>query len=114
MAELKRLEDFISIAKTGKEVKVNVSLKKEVVTQKVHPQATEEMRSELDMYLLIADYNFEVDKDITRISKVYMYGSVGESLADTKVATNIANARLKMDYDRLRSAGIVFEEKYFE
>lgn len=114
MAELKRLEDFIGIAKTGKEVKAEISLRKEIVTQKIHPQTTEEMKSELDMYLLIADYIFKVDKDSTTISKIYMHGSVGEPLADAKVAVNIANARLKMDYERLKSAGITFEEKYFE
>lgn len=114
MAELRRLEDFIALAKAGKEVKVDVKLRKEIVIQKIHPQATEEMKSEIDMYLLIADYNFKADSDTAIVSKIYMHGSAGESLSDAKIAVNIANARLKMDYERLKSAGIEFEEKYFE
>lgn len=114
MAELKRLEDFIGLAKTGKEVKVDINLRKHPLVQRIHPQANEEMKSEIEVYLLVADYNFRVDKDVTTISKIYMHGFAGESFSETKIAINIANARLKMDYDRLKSAGIEFEEKYFE
>ncbi len=109
-----RLEDFISLAKTGEKVNAEITLRKEIVTQKVHPQQTEEMKSEKEMYLLIADFAFNVKGNVKTISKSYMYGSVEESITDKKLAINIANARLKMDYDRLKEGGVIFEEKYFE
>jgi hypothetical protein len=42
-----------------------------------------------------------------------MYGYLEEPPRDFWVNINIANARLKMDYQRLKNAKISFEEKYF-
>ena len=39
--ELTRLEDFIRLAKEGKDVLVKIDLRKLTVKQKVHPQETE-------------------------------------------------------------------------
>jgi hypothetical protein len=111
--ELGRIEDFIVLAKEGKDVHVAIDLKKQVVAQKVHPDETEDMKREIDMYLLIADYTFTVGKDVKPVFKVYMFGSSEESLDTVKVTKSIANARLKVDYQRLKEANITFEEKYF-
>lgn len=111
--EFSRLEDFIDLAKEGKDVHVTIELRKQLVAQRVHPGDTEEMKGEIDMYLLIGDYTFRVGKEVKSVSKVYMYGSSEESLDAVKVDRNIANARLKMDYQRLRNANITFEEEYF-
>ena len=111
--ELLRIEDFIALAKEGKKVDVTISLRKQLVSQNVHPGETEEMKGEVDMYLLFGDYTFTVGKDVKKVSKVYMYGSTEESLNDARINKSIANERLKMDYKRMQDANITFEEKYF-
>jgi hypothetical protein len=111
--ELLRIEDFIALAKEGKDVAVTVDLRKQAVSQKVHPGNTEESKGELDMYLLLGDYRFKVGKWEKLVLKVYMYGSAEESLNDAKINKSIANERLKLDYERMRGANINFEEKYF-
>jgi hypothetical protein len=108
-----RIEDFITLAKEGKEVNLEIKLKKQLVTQKVHPEDTEDMKDEVDIYLLTADYFFKVGKDLKLVSKVYMFGTSEESPNALKVSKSIANERLKMDYRRLKDAKITFEEKYF-
>ena len=108
-----RIEDFIALAKKGAKVDLKIELKKRLVTQKVSPDVTEDMKDEMDMYLLVADYIFKVEKDMQLVAKVYMFGSSEEPLDIIKVNSNIANARLKMDYQRLKDAKITFEEKYF-
>ena len=126
-----RIEDFIALAKEGKNVYATIALRKPLVKQKVHPDETEDMKREIDMYLLIATYTFRVEKEVKKfskvymyeeaskgytrkeVSKVYMYGSLEESPDAAKVNKSIANARLKADYQRLREANITFEEKYF-
>jgi hypothetical protein len=112
-SELVRIEDFIALVKEGKKVDVTVLLRKQIVSQKVHPGETEDMKGEIDMYLLLGDYTFRVGNEEKLISKVYMYGSTEESLNDTKINKSIANERLKMDYKRLMEANITIEEKYF-
>jgi hypothetical protein len=111
--ELARIEDFITLAREGKDVKVAIDLKKQLVTQKVHPGHDEDMKNEIDMYLLIAHYTFRAGKEVNQISKVYMFASSEESLDTLKINTTIANERLEMDYQRLKDAKITFEEKYF-
>jgi hypothetical protein len=113
MAELLRIEDFLSLAKEGKDVKVEINLRKESVAQKVHPGHSEEMKGELDMYLLLADYHFNVGNWKKVVSKIYVYGTAEESLNDAKINKSIANERLKMDYQRMRDSNISFEEHYF-
>ena len=113
MAELVRIEDFIALAKGGKQVDASIKLRKQSVSQKVHPGQTEEMKGEMDMYLLIGDYSFTAGGEPKKVSKIYVYGSSEESLNDAKINKSIANERLKMDYKRLQDAKITFEEKYF-
>jgi hypothetical protein len=108
-----RIEDFIDLAKEGKDVHVEIELEKQVVSQKVHPGGTADMKREIDMYLLIGAYTFSVGKDVKQVSKVYVYGSLDEPPGVFLASTNIANARLKADYRRLREAKITFEENYF-
>ncbi len=113
ITELNRIEDFIALAKEGERVNVSVELRKQNVSQKVHPEETEEMKTEISMYLLFGDYTFTVGENVKKISKSYMVGSTEESLSDARVDKNIANERLKMDYKRLMDAKIVLEEKFF-
>jgi hypothetical protein len=111
--ELSRIEDFIALARKGKTISATIALRKQLAAQKVHPDATEEMRDEIEIYLLIADYTFSLRQDTGEVSKVYVYGSTGESLNEVKINLSIANERLKMDYKRLQQAHIKFEERYF-
>ena len=71
------------------------------------------MRDEIDMHLLTADYIFKVGKDMKLVSKVYVFGSSEEPPDVVSIDAKVANARLKMDYERLKDANIMFEEKYF-
>jgi len=111
--EFGRIEDFIALAREGKNVHAEVDLRKQVVTQKVHPGDTEDMKTEIDVYLLIGAYTFWIEKEVRQVSKVYMYGSLEEPPNVFWTNVNIANARLKMDYQRLKDAKMTFEEKYF-
>ena len=111
--EFGRIEDFIALAREGKDVKAEVELRKQILTQKVHPGDTEDMKSEIDIYLLIGVYTFRTGNEIRHVSKVYVYGVLEETRGVFWVNVNIANARLKIDYQRLRDANIAFEEKYF-
>jgi hypothetical protein len=108
-----RIEDFIALANEGGRVDLAIELKKQLVTQKVPQGVTEDMKDEIDMYLLTADYIFKVGKDMKIVSKVYVFGSSEEPPDVIHVNSHIANARLKMDYQRLKDAKITFEEKYF-
>jgi hypothetical protein len=110
---LSRIEDFIAVARSGRTVLSSIELLRVPVIQKVHPGGTEDMKSEIQMYLLSANYNFTVGKDSKKVSKVYVYGSAEESLNDAKINKHIANERLKMDYKRMQEVKIQFEEKYF-
>ena len=108
-----RIEDFIALGKVGREVNLEIELKKQRVAHRVPPGITEDMKDTVEMYLLTADYVFKVGKNMKLVTKVYMFGSSEEPLDAVKVSTSIANARLKMDYQRLKDAKITFEEKYF-
>ncbi len=109
-----RLEDFIALAKDGKKVEVKIELNKQTVKQKVHPEETDDMGLEIDMYLLSGKYSLVGREGGPQsVSKVYVFAAMGESLVESQTNRKIANARLKMDYDRLAKAGVIFEEKYF-
>jgi hypothetical protein len=112
-SEFRRIEDFIALANEGKDVNVMIDLRQEFISRKMHPGDTEELKGAIDIYLLFGDYTFKIGEWEKVVSKVYMYGSTGESLNNTKINMSIANERLKMDYQRLKDVNIHFEEKYF-
>jgi hypothetical protein len=111
--KFQRLEDFIALAKQGKKVKANIVLKKQLVQEKVHPEETADMSDAVGMYLLLGDFTLSGGGESGTISKVYAFGSTSEPLDGARVNTSIANERLKMDYRRLKEAGIAFDEKFF-
>ena len=108
-----RLEDFISFAKTGTKISTDIDLAKQFMSQKVHPGNSEEMKGEMDMYFLSAVYNFKIGGDLRKVSKVYMLSSAAESGDNSRINAQIANARLREDYKRLKDVGIAFDEKFF-
>lgn len=107
-----RLEDIISWVKEGREVKADVELIKEDIIQKVLVEARD--AEELDAYLLTGNFTFKMDGKTYGVSKTYLRGYASESVHVSAANRNIANARLKMDYERLTQAGIRLEQKYFE
>jgi hypothetical protein len=108
-----RLEDFIVFAKTGAKLYASIALEKQLVTQKIPSGKSEERENELDMYLLSAFFTFKMGSGERTVSKVYLFGSTGESAHDSRVHVNIVNARLTADYKRLRDANITIDEKFF-
>lgn len=109
-----RLEDFIALAREGKRFEAEIKLEKQSIVQKAHPDETEEGKSEINAYLLIGDYTFRMEGESRKVSKVYAIGYTGESLDADRLNKNIANERLKMDYQRLKDAHITFEPRHFE
>ena len=108
-----RLESFIELAKSGKQVKIRIDLSSRDVKQLGRPEATDDVMEESDMSLLIADFipmGLEGEPGVT---KVYAVSPIDENEVDAKVTRSIANERLKMDYRRLQDAKIEFEEKLF-
>jgi hypothetical protein len=112
-AEFARLEDFIHLAEQGKDVRLQVELRRQAIKQKVHHGETEQGEGEISAYLLIGEYNFRMEGDRYRVSKIYMLGSAEESAEAARLNSNIANERLRMDYQRLTGAGITLSAKYF-
>jgi len=109
-----RPEDFIALANEGEKVKVEIELNKQLVKQKVHPDETDNINLEAAMYFLNGNYSLvDTEGKLQSVSKVYVFASMGESLVESYTNREIANARLKMDYERLAQAGILFKEKYF-
>ena len=111
--ELVMLEDLILLAKEGKDVLVQVQLRKQDISQKVDTVGTARSEAELKSYLLIGDYTCRVEGEVYEVPKVYVFGSEKESLTTAAMHKNIANERLKRDYQRLKDAKIEIEEQYF-
>ena len=108
-----RLEDFIVLAEGGQKVEAKIELRKQSIIQEVLPYDTEERRNEVDAYLLIGDYRFELGGESYKLSKVYLMGCTTEPAYMANLNKNIANNRLKMDYQRLKDADIKLKAKYF-
>ena len=104
---------FIDRARRGKKVAVEIVLRKQFVDWRGHPDETDDGTGITRTYLLIGDYIGECEDEVSTISKIYVYGFEKEPAAVRKANTFVANQRLKMDYERLKDAGIMFEEKNF-
>ncbi len=109
-----RLEDFISLAKSGEEIDLTVSLNKQLFTRKFYSSKSGDAEDEIDMYILSADYIFIARGVQTEVTKLYASGIEGESSDSTIRNIHIANERLKMDYKRLKDAHIIFAEKFWD
>ena len=110
---LGRLEDFIEVAKAGKQVEMEVELREQSMIQVIHNREINDTEDKINTYLLIADYTFKIDDQLHKLSKVYMYAAAEESQNSLRVNRTIANARLQVDYNRLKAANINFHEKFF-
>jgi hypothetical protein len=108
-----RLEDIIALAKEGKDICAAVDLIKKIVTPAVNPDETEATKSNSDMYLLLGEYNFRAAGEVRKVFKSYAFGTFAQSKNSMAQNVLVANERLKMDYQRLKKAHILIEEKYF-
>jgi len=109
-----RLEDFIARARGGEKIGLTVRLQKQSFAQPVPPLHATGMKSERELYLLVGEFLFRAAADMVPVSKVYAYGFPGEPDHNAQVNAGIANERLKVDYERIREAGIEFEPKFYE
>jgi hypothetical protein len=109
----RRLEDYVVLARQGKRVQVDVKIRKQVVQQKVHPEQTTDLRDEIGMYLLLADFTLTAEGESCVVTKVYAFGALREPLDSANVSRSIATARLKIDYQRLKDGNIAVDEEYF-
>jgi hypothetical protein len=73
-----------------------------------------EIEDKIDMYIFSADYLFVVAGEAVEVTKYYGSGIEGKSLIETKNNIYVANERLKMDYERLREANIIFLDKFWD
>lgn len=105
---LYRIEDFISLAKKGEKITVNVNLRIEKILRPGN-----QCKDQIDGYLFIGDFIFLSNCKSKIISKVYSLNYLTNDPNDLHVDRLIANARLKMDYSRLQQGGIHVQEKYF-
>jgi len=108
-----RLEEVMRIANEGKRVDMEVELKKLPIIHESHAKEEHYPSKKINTYLLMAYYNFKIDDQSHRISKVYMIENAEGSLNALQIDEDIANARLRVDYKRLKDAHINFHEKFF-
>ena len=110
-----RLDDYINLAGSGKTIRLQTRLYRKWLKQVSRSNATGGIDMDMDMCLLMADFTpLETTQEMPgKVTKPYMICPVKDSESDEKTTRHIANERLRMDYARLRGAGISFEEKYF-
>ena len=111
---MERLEDLIALAISRNKGQFEAKLRKEMVKQDMLPEETGEQTARKNRYLLIADFSMIGSGGKNRtVTKVYAFGDIQETVSEQEVIRSIANERLKMDYQRLRDAGIVCKETFF-
>jgi hypothetical protein len=106
-----RIEDFISLSKQGESISADVHLRIEKILR-VDEHSKENPRHN-DAYIFIGDFLFYLRDKLYTVSKVYSLSYLTNDSNDLHVDRQIANARLKMDYDRLLEGGIHVQEMYF-
>ena len=110
-SNLHRLEDFISLSKQGEIISLDVHLRLENILRQ--GEQCEGSKEQIDGYLFIGDFYFYIKGEMYNVSKVYSLSYLTNDKNDLHVDRQIANARLKMDYNRLQKAGINVQEMYF-
>ena len=109
--KLNRLEDFILLSKQGEKVSLDVHVRIEKILHQDEQCAGNQ--KQVDGYLFIADFSFSLNDQDYTVSKVYSLNYRIHDPYELHVDREVANARLKMDYTRLRQGGIKVLEKYF-
>lgn len=107
-----RLDTIINWAREGIAIAGEVQLTESHIIEKIHTEAGE--TDDVDSYLLTGVFSFRVDDERFTVAKTYLKGYRSEPLDVAAANHRIANARLKMDYERIQGAGISLAEKYFD
>ena len=109
-----RLEDFIALADKNDGMRLATQLRKEIVRHRSREEATDDITSETDIFLLMADFILEgAEGGPHEVTKIYAFGPLNETEIRQKTVRHIANERLKGDYQRFVDAGIEVDEKFF-
>jgi hypothetical protein len=110
-----RLDDIIKLARQGHTVTLDIQVYRNLVKQISRSESTDDIDIETDLVLLMADFIPTPARTAggAKVTKVYAVSPLNESEIDEKTTCHIANQRLKMDFSRLKDAGVKFEEKYF-
>ncbi len=111
---MERLEDLIALAISRNKGRFEANLRKEIVKQDSLAEKADKQKARKNWYLLMIDFALVGSGGENRtVTKVYAFGDINETGAEEKVILNIANERLRMDYQRFRDAGIEYQEKFF-
>lgn len=110
-----RLEDYISLALAGKTDHLQTKLYRKWFKEVRQSNATDDMDIEIDQCLLMVDFiPTQFGPGVPeKVTKAYMICPINQIEIDDNITRHIANERLRMDYARLKEAGISFEENYF-
>ena len=109
-----RLESYIELAKKGEDIRVSVTLNRRDIRMNVNPDEEPGPECLMEAYLLVGAYRITVQGEVHHVTKVYAFGSAGESSEAEARVRSVANKRLEMDYRRLAEADIHLEAKRFE
>lgn len=112
---LGRLDDFIHLAQSGVNIQLLTRVYRKFFKETKRSSTTDDIDIEMDRCMLMADFTpTRVSRGIpSKVSKVYMICPVNETDVDLKTSYHVANERLRMDFSRLREAGVECEEKFF-
>lgn len=106
------IEDIIARAEKGEKVEASVQLVSRPILEKALAEIGEV--EDTEAYLLTGNFRFIVEGQPHEVSKTYVKGYKSESLEARAADLQIANSRLRRDYERLKAAGIDIEEQFFE
>lgn len=112
--EIKRLEDIIRIAIAGIRVTCVIEIRRKNIEIKVTEAEADGHQVDINAFLLLAEYTFSFEESTGHVSKVYVFGRTQKDRGIPKGDRDVANQRLRVDYERLRLANIEFKEVYFE
>jgi hypothetical protein len=112
-AAYSRLEDYITLSRSGEKVKGSVELSRRSIRMNIDSSGRSGPSAEMEAYLLLGTYRFSIAGKVHEVSKVYAFGSAGEDAGQSDRSRKVANERLAMDYARLRDGRLPIEEKYF-
>ena len=110
-----RLDDYINLARDGKTIRLETRLYRKWFKEVSQSSSTDDLDIEMDKCMLMVDFTpMQPEAEMPqKVTKAYMISPINENEIDDKTTRHIANERLRMDYARLKEAGIHLEEVFF-
>jgi hypothetical protein len=112
--EYPRLENYIVLAKKGESIRASIELSKQTIKMGVATNGESGPGIEMEAFLLLGTYRFILGGEVRSVSKVYALCAGQGGIEEEKRDKKVADERLRMDYKRLKEAGIEIEDRYFE